>query len=302
MTSSALVGLGAPNPQSDGELVDGRYRLLSRVGRGATAQVWSAEDERLQRIVALKLFGPNVTDRHRERVELELMVRLSHPGLVSVYDAGSYTDDGGRHRTYVVLEFVAGGTLRDRLGGGVLPADRAASVGSDIARALGYIHACGVVHRDVKPANILLTRLDDAIAPFGNDVPIAKLADFGVARMLDTAHLTEPGMTVGTANYLSPEQLRGRPVEPPSDVYSLALVLLEALTGRMAYPGSGALSAEQLDREPTIPTTLPPAWSTLLADMTDREPSRRPHASQVADALSGLIPSDAPSEPVPSWR
>jgi len=293
VTSSALVGLGVPNPQSDGELIEGRYRLLSRIGRGATAQVWSAEDERLQRIVALKLFAPDVTDRLRERVELELMVRLSHPGLVSVYDAGSYADDGGRHRTYVVLEFVAGGTLRDRLVGGALPVDRVASLGSDVARALGYIHACGVVHRDVKPANILLTRLDDAIAPFGNDVPTAKLGDFGVARMLDTAHLTEPGMTVGTANYLSPEQLRGRPVGPPSDVYSLGLVLLQALTGQMAFPGSGALSADQLDREPAIPATLPPPWSELLAAMTDREPARRPDARVVADVLS---------EAVPSWR
>jgi serine/threonine protein kinase len=288
VTSSTLVGLGLPGPQSDGTLVEGRYRLLSRLGRGATAQVWTAEDERLQRIVALKLFSPDVTHRHRERVELELMVRLSHPGLVSVYDAGSYTD-GGRERTYVVLEFVAGGTLRDRLAGGDLPADRVAALGSDIARALGYIHACGVVHRDVKPANILLTRLDDAIAPFGNDVPIAKLADFGVARMLDAAHLTEPGTTVGTANYLSPEQLRGDSVGPPSDVYSLGLVLLEALTGRMAYPGSSVLSAAHLDRAPMIPTTLEDPWVDLLAGMTDLDPSRRPSANGVAGQLSGLV-------------
>jgi eukaryotic-like serine/threonine-protein kinase len=290
VTSSTLLGLGLPGPQSDGELVEGRYRLLSRLGRGATAQVWSAEDERLQRIVALKVFSPDGTHRHRERVELELMVRLSHPGLVSVYDAGSYTD-GGRQRTYVVLEFVAGGTLRDRLAGERLPVDRVAAIGSDVGRALGYIHACGVVHRDVKPANILLTRLDDAIAPFGNDVPIAKLADFGVARMLDAVHLTEPGTTVGTANYLSPEQLRGGSVGPPSDVYSLGLVLLEALTGRMVYPGSSVLSAEHLGRTPMIPTTLGERWVDLLAVMTEHDPSRRPPANAVAEALCGLVRS-----------
>src|SRR5206468_2893958 len=105
--------------------------------RGATAQVWSAEDERLLRIVALKLFSPDGLHRHRERVELELMARLSHPGLVSVYDAGSYTDHG-RQRTYVVLEFVAGGTLRDRLAGADLPADRVAAIAGDVARALAY--------------------------------------------------------------------------------------------------------------------------------------------------------------------
>ena len=293
MTSSALAGLGAPEPRSGGELIEGRYRLLSRLGRGATAQVWSAEDERLQRIVALKLFAPDVIDRHRERVELELIVRLSHPGLVSVYDAGSYTDDVGRHRTYVVLEFVAGGTLRDRLASGDLPADRAAAIGCDVARALGYVHACGVVHRDVKPANILLTRLDDAIAPFGTELPIAKLGDFGVARMLDSAHLTEPGTTVGTANYLSPEQLRGEAAGPPSDVYSLGLVLLEALSGRMTYPGSRVLTAEDVDRVPLIPTTLPAPWVEVLRAMTDRDPSRRPRASTVADLLG---------EPVRAWR
>ena len=285
MTSSTLLGVGVPGPRSDGDLIEGRYRLLSRIGRGATAEVWSAEDERLQRIVALKLFRPDVTDGHRERVELELMVRLAHPGLVSVYDAGSHTDGEGRRRTYLVLEFVAGGTLRDRLALGDLPADRAATVGGDVARALGYLHACGVVHRDIKPANILLARLDDAVPPFGSDVPIAKLGDLGVARMLDSAHLTEPGTTVGTANYLSPEQLRGQPTGPPSDVYSLALVLLEALTGAMAYPGSGVLTPDHLDRTPTIPAALGRRWCELLDAMTDRDPGNRPTAADVASAL-----------------
>jgi serine/threonine protein kinase len=158
-------------------------------------------------------------------------------------------------------------------------------VGRDIARTLGYVHACGVVHRDVKPANILLTRLDDAVPDPDSDLPMAKLGDFGVARMVDSAHLTEPGTTVGTANYISPEQLRGQPAGPASDVYSLGLVLLEALTGQMAYPGSGVLTVEHLDRAPVVPTSLGREWHQLLVAMTDHDPVNRPTASDVATCL-----------------
>lgn len=283
--TATLPGVATSAP-AIGDVVDARYRLLDRIGRGASAQVWTAEDERLQRIVAVKLFVPGAVDRTREQNELELMVRLSHPGLVSVLDAGIHTDRDGGQRTYLALEFVSGGTLRDRLARGALPADRAASLGSDIARALAYIHARRVVHRDVKPANILLTRLDDAVVPPGTDLPLAKLADFGVARMLDGAHLTEPGTTVGTANYISPEQLRGQPAGPASDVYSLGLVLLEALTGCMVYPGSAGLAVEDFDQPPLIPTTLGNEWSDLLSAMTDHDPRNRPASVEVAAALT----------------
>jgi hypothetical protein len=271
-----------PASTSD-ELLDGRYRLLERLGSGGAADVWRAHDTRLERAVAVKIFRPGATDPARERAEAEFMARCSHSGLVTVFDAGRLESGYEAPRSYLVMEVVEGSTLRERLGSGPLPVATVAAVGAQVSGALAYVHAQGVVHRDVKPANLLVADARNG------DQPTVKLADFGVARMLGAEPLTEVGTTVGTANYVSPEQIRGAAVGPPSDVYSLGLVLIEALTGRMVYPGRGVEAAiARLHRRPEIPAGTGADLAGLLAAMTADDPEARPSAATVAGRLSGL--------------
>ncbi len=180
-----------------------------------------------------------------------------------------------------MLEFVDGVDLRTRLLDGLPDHSLVARLGSDVAGALSYIHSRGVVHRDVKPGNILLPH--DNSTP---GAPLAKLADFGIARLLDDARMTATGTVIGTATYLSPEQAQGTTVGTASDVYSLGLVLLECLTGERAFPGTAIESVlARLTRDPEIPSTLGDSWSSLLAAMTQRLPEDRPEAPSVAATL-----------------
>lgn len=256
-------------------VVASRYRLLSLLGRGGTAEVWRAEDEALARDVALKLVTvPTDESAARAGEEARLLARLSHPGLVPVYDAGS--DDRGR--PWVVMELVEGETLADTLKRGPLTSERAAAVGRSIAEALAYVHGQGLLHRDVKPANILV----------GRDGRV-RLTDFGIARLVDAARVTSTGMMVGTASYLAPEQVAGEPVGPPADVYALGLVLLECLTGQREYTGSTVeVALARLHRAPRVPASLPAGWPGLLRAMTAREPSARPTAARAAADLGQI--------------
>ena len=284
------------NP-ADPTLLAGRYRLAELLGRGGMAEVYAAEDEVLRRRVAVKVFRSGAAGAEAPRVDAEIrtIAGLRHPGVVTVFDA-STTGAGGP--PYIVMDLVPGPTLAHRLAGGPLTSADTAVLGSQLADVLAHVHAAGIVHRDLKPANILLDA-PTAGAPF-----TARLTDFGIARLVDSTRLTTVGLTVGTAGYLSPEQALGEPAGPPSDIYSLGLVLLECLTGRVAFPGSGVATAgARLHRPPEIPAELPDGWPELLAAMTARDPAARPTAEQVYRQLAAgrhrtaALPVEQPAGP-----
>jgi tRNA A-37 threonylcarbamoyl transferase component Bud32 len=248
----------------------GRYELGELLGTGASARVYRAEDLLLRRQVAVKLYPAEVAepDRVRRQRELSVLAQLNHPHLVKLLDAG---EDAGR--TYLVMELVSGPNLSRRLReAGPMPAAQVARLGGAVADALGYVHQRGVTHRDVKPGNVLL-----------GERPM--LTDFGIARLIDTARITQTGYLIGTPAYLAPEQVTGDRAGEPADVYSLGLTLLEALTGRREFKGSGPGAAfARLSRRPAVPGGLP-GLSGLLRDMTDPDPARRPTAPTAAAAL-----------------
>jgi serine/threonine protein kinase len=266
-------------------IVAGRYVLGDVLGTGAMAQVRQATDILLERQVAVKVFREDLDDDSaaRARSEMKTLGVLSHPRLVGIHDAGT-REDG---HPYLVMELVDGPTLAQASAEGSLTPERLVTIGADLADALAYVHSQGVVHRDVKPANILLA--DDG----------AKLTDFGIARIVDGARHTGTGLTIGTAPYLAPEQVTGAAVGPATDVYALGLVLLECLTGHREYDGNAVEAAmARLHRPPRIPASLPAPWPDLLAGMTAMHPGDRPTAEQVAAILRGSLPATTVLRPV----
>src|SRR5215210_4797967 len=261
-----------------------RYELADVLGRGGMADVYRARDRVLAREVAVKLLRDttrNETDRLRFTAEARTLAGLNHPGVVIILDAGISTE-----QPFLVMELVEGPTLGQVCAEGTLSSDRSASIGAQLAEALAYAHDQGVIHRDVKPGNVLLGA-DDRV----------KLADFGIARLIgETVRHTKTGTAVGTAAYLSPQQVRGQEITPATDVYSLGLVLLEALTGERPYPGTPMESAlARLSREPRIPEELPETWRRLLHVMTLRESEARPHPRDVAEQLGALAGRPVPA-------
>lgn len=265
------------------DLVGGRYRLTEVIGRGSTAVVHRALDAFLDREVAVKLMqsaAMDEADLRRSDIEVKLLAQLNHPGLVTLLDAGTERTASGAPRVFLVMELISGADLRERLKGGALSPSDVAEIGQDLCEALGHIHGRGVVHRDIKPANVLL--LD---APGEGRRTHAKLTDFGIAWVADS-ELTLEDAVSGTPAYLSPEQVRGEPVGPASDVYSLGLVLLECLTGELAFPGPPLESAmRRLTQSPPIADRVDPLWRELLTGMTAMDAEARPLAEEAAAAL-----------------
>jgi serine/threonine-protein kinase len=270
---------------NEGHLIGGRYRLVKRLARGGMAEVWEAQDEVLARGVAVKLLLPHLaadeafhTRFHREALAA---ARLSHPHIVSIYDTCS-TDDAEA----IVMELVRGSTLRDLLDArGALPIARAIAIARQVADALAHAHASGLVHRDVKPGNILLA--DDGRV---------LVTDFGIAKAAEEAHdLTDAGQIVGTAKYLSPEQVQGHPLDGRSDVYALGVVLYEMLCGRPPFSAdsSTATALQRLTTDPLRPRQIHAGISRDLEDVVMKAMAREPaaryaSASALCSALDGI--------------
>ncbi len=219
--------------ESTALLLKGRYELGALVGQGGLAAVYRARDANLGRDVAVKVFRDNANAEEvfaRQEAEVNMLATLVHPGIVTLLDA-AVDRNATSTRIYYVMELVEGRDLRSRLDEGPLPPRQVAQLGSDIAEALEYVHHRDIVHRDIKPANILLgDYLDDGRMR-------AKLTDFGIATVGGSDPLTGDEVVTGTAAYLSPEQASGAAVESSTDIYSLGLVLLQCLTGRVPFEG-----------------------------------------------------------------
>ena len=275
----------AARPQAPDDVL-GQYRLIKRLGRGGMGEVFLAHDDRLDRRVALKFLPPDVASDANARSLLMREARtasaLNHPGIVTIHaieDAGA--------RTFIVMEYVDGVTLAERLAQGPLPFAHLLQIGADIARALAAAHQAGLIHRDIKPANIMLT-------PAGH----AKILDFGIALSAVLGDLPGSGV-LGTVSYMSPEQARGEQLDARTDVFSLGAVLYEASTGVRPFACADlaslleAMSASAPRRPSEIVSSLPEAFDRLILLALDvRRENRPPTAHAVAEALESL--ADAP--------
>ncbi|MFH9892581.1 serine/threonine-protein kinase [Streptomyces luteogriseus] len=276
-------------------LLAGRYRLDVEIGRGGMGEVWRAYDETLARAVALKLLLPQDTDAtatSRFRLEAQTAGRLNHPNVVGVLDFGEYDN-----RLYLVMELVEGDSLAGVLAGsGALPAEQVADLAAQASAGLAAAHGQGIVHRDVKPANLLLDT--------GGTL---KIGDFGIARFLDDpgAALTATGQIVGTGLYLAPERALGKQAGPASDMYSLGCVLYQLLSGRPPFQADTAVALlhQHLDSAPVPPRELgvaglPPAFENYLLGLLAKQPEDRPSAQQAAEWFAGGAWRGLP-EPLP---
>ncbi|MBB4892069.1 serine/threonine-protein kinase [Streptomyces olivoverticillatus] len=276
-------------------LVAGRYRLGEPLGRGGMGEVWQGQDEVLGRQVAVKLLLADEGDENaamRFRMEAQTAARLNHPQVVGVHDFGAW-----ENRFYLVMELVEGPSLAAELAArGALDPPAVADIAAQTASGLAAAHRQGIVHRDVKPGNLML----------GADGTL-KIGDFGIARFVDetSAALTRAGQIVGTSTYLAPERALGRTAGPESDVYALGCVLYQLLTGRPPFwdENPTALLYMHVDQAPVPPSQrrgdVPQPFERQLLRMLAKEPAERPTAQEVADFFAGSAWRETPRQPLP---
>ena len=275
---------------SEQQVFSDRYQLVNHIARGGMAQVYLARDLLLDRPVALKVLFPELSvDRafvERFRREAKAAANLTHPNIVSIYDWGQ-----GQNTYFIVMEYVDGRTLSSILREGPLDAARAAGIGADVAAALDFAHRRGVIHRDVKPGNVLI-----------NNAGQVKVADFGIARAIGTSEdLTQTGSVMGTATYFSPEQAQGYGVDPRSDVYSLGVVLYEMATGRAPFSGDSPVSIaykhvkEAVPAPRTVNPAVPAAFEAIVLKCLEKQPENR---YQTAEDLRADLIRFANGQPV----
>lgn len=270
----------------------GRFVLEREIGSGGMASVYLGTDEVLERRVAVKVLKPEFQESDvgsRFRREGRTAARLSHPNVVRVYDAGE-DELEGRRVSYIVMEHVSGGDLREMIAErGTLPAEEISRL-SGIAAGLAHAHERDIVHRDIKPHNILM---DESGQP--------KLTDFGIARALDTTQVTRTGMYLGTARYSSPEHLQGEETTTKSDVYSLGITLYEAATGSPPFAGTPIeVATQHVAKPPTPPGDLAPTdegLEALILECLAKNPDDRPTAAAVEGRLKDLIPNSGAVRP-----
>ena len=270
-----------------GEVISGRYELEELVGSGGMSNVFRAHDRLLERTVALKILHEQFTRDEdyveRFRREARAVAQLSHPNIVTVIDRGE--QDG---RQYIVFEYVDGQNLKQLSARGPLDVREAIGLAMQVARALSFAHERGLVHRDVKPQNVLL-----------NDDGQAKVTDFGIARSLDVHGVTQTGTVLGTSDYIAPEQARGQKVDPKTDIYSLGAVLYELLTGDVPFKGDNFVAVAMrhvnepppsvLDRRPDCPLRLDLAIQRAMAkDPEERFASMDEFCAELEGCLAEL--------------
>ncbi|MGW4058871.1 serine/threonine-protein kinase [Amycolatopsis sp. NPDC004747] len=281
---------------SSGQLLADRYKLTSRIAVGGMGEVWQASDTRLDRTVAVKILKTELSGDaeflHRFRTEARMTASLNHPGIAAVHDYGETILDGDLSIAYLVMELVDGDPLAGLLAKhGRLSAEFTLDMLEQAGNALQAAHSHGLVHRDVKPGNILVTSAGQV-----------KITDFGVAKAADAAPVTRSGMVMGTAHYIAPEQALGQPAEPASDVYSLAVCGYECLAGHRPFLSENAVTVAMMhirDIAPPLPPDVPPAAravieATLVKDPRQRYNNGGEFASAVAAVRAGL-PLPTPS-------
>ncbi|WP_433790432.1 serine/threonine-protein kinase [Actinoplanes sp. CA-252034] len=266
-----------------GVLLASRYRLVTLLETGGMAQVWRATDELLDRPVAVKLPAGDTRAAHMAWREARLAARLSHPGIAAVHDYREAVRPDGSVAPFVVMELLSGETVAARLcdADGPVPWGEAVSIGAAVAEALAAAHAAGVVHRDIKPGNVML-------CPGG-----VKLLDFGISAAAGEPDDDDTGVSFGTPAYAAPERLDGKPAEPATDLYGLGVLLFEMVTGDPPYDVNTweELAAAQAHGPTPLPETLPARLRELILRCLDDNPSRRPTAAQARRVLTRLVPS-----------